>query len=86
MTIVNTIPSVLPCDEGSFRLSGGLPGTNNTGLVEMCIRNVWTAVCDTQFDIRSAQLLCGQLGLPTGRKLMDESSRAYVGICACIGR
>ena len=52
-----------PCDEGDIRLSRGLPGTNNTGLVEMCIRNVWAALCDKQFDDRAAQFVCTKLGL-----------------------
>ena len=55
--------TVQPCETGAMRLSAGLSGTNNTGRVEMCIRNVWAALCDRQFDHRSAALVCSKLGL-----------------------
>ena len=57
-----------------MRLSAGLPGTNNTGRVEMCIHNVWSAVCDRMFDDVSAQLVCTQLGLPSKSKC----------VCVCV--
>ncbi|CAI8051100.1 Deleted in malignant brain tumors 1 protein [Geodia barretti] len=53
-----------PCKDGSLRLAEGLPGSNNTGRVEMCIRNVWAGLCDTGFDDRNAEFVCSQLGLP----------------------
>ena len=55
---------VQPCKEGSLRLAGGLPGSNNTGRVEMCIQSVWAGLCDTSFDKSSAQFVCSQLDLP----------------------
>jgi deleted-in-malignant-brain-tumors protein 1 len=56
-----------PCEDGALRLSEGLPATNNTGRVEMCIRNVWTALCDETFDARGARLVCSQLGLHSNK-------------------
>ena len=70
--------TVQPCKDGSLRLAEGLPGSNNTGRVEMCVRNVWAGLCDSGFDDTSAEFVCSQLGLSGKSECTTE------GLWCCI--
>ena len=53
------------CTQGAIRLQGG---TSIQGRVEICINNAWGTVCDDFFGAPDAQVVCRQLGLPSGGK------------------
>ena len=83
--VFHTLPpfTVQPCNEGALRLSAGLPETNNTGRVEMCIRNVWAGLCDERFDDRDAELVCSQLGLHSKSKCVCVCVCVCLCVCVC---
>ena len=48
------------CVDGDIRIVGG--STALEGRVEVCLNNVWGAVCDNSFYAEEARVVCGQLG------------------------
>ncbi len=48
------------CEEGSVRLAGGV--IDQEGRVEVCINQVWGALCDDGWDSTDAHVICKQLG------------------------
>ena len=43
-----------------MRLSGG--STSNEGRVELCVSGQWKTVCDNDWSMSEAQVVCTQLG------------------------
>ena len=54
------------CYEGNVWLPGG--NTWREGTVEICHSGVWSTVCDDQFGVNEAKVVCSMLGYdPSGR-------------------
>lgn len=51
------------CTDGDVRLADGR--TEMKGRVEICIKGVWGAVTDTDWDYKAASVVCRQLQLPS---------------------
>ena len=53
-------PDITNCEDGDIRLVGG--ATVLEGRVEVCLNNVWGAVCRGGFHQVEAQVVCDQIG------------------------
>ena len=54
---------------GSVRLINSLTKNANRGIVEVCVDETWSRVCNEGWDYRDATVICNQLGLPSyGKK------------------
>lgn len=56
------------CTDGSVRLRDGTSSTN--GRVEVCQLGVWGTVCDDDWDVRDARVVCRQLNITTSSELL----------------
>ena len=56
------------CYDGEVRLRGGFD--ENQGRVEICFSGVWGTVCDNGWDEIDANVVCTQLGFPSGSKII----------------
>ena len=59
---MNTILEGDNCTGGDIRLRFG--PQENQGTVEVCVSSFWSAICDSSWDSRDAQVVCRQLGYP----------------------
>ncbi|XP_074153339.1 scavenger receptor cysteine-rich type 1 protein M130-like isoform X2 [Sminthopsis crassicaudata] len=81
----------LVCSEGAnmeLRLVGGT--TNCSGLVEIRVHGEWGRVCDTNWNMESATVVCRQLGCPTPKKAVSwfdggEQEHVWFGNVRCHG-
>ena len=56
-----------PCYDGEIRLEGA--NYDHEGRVQICYDNTWGTVCDVNWGINEATVVCTQLGfLSTGRQ------------------
>ena len=58
--MVNATP---PCSNGDLHLADG--SAVNEGRVEICYQNQWGTICDDNWDIFEARIVCSQLGYPS---------------------
>lgn len=56
------------CEENAVRLVDGLD--RNAGRVEVCVLETWRTVCDRQWTIEDASVVCRQLGFSRWSKLI----------------
>ena len=54
--------STTQCTNGKIRLVNGL--SNLEGRVEICVEGVWGTICDNNFDVNDARVICRQLEYP----------------------
>ncbi|NXB14858.1 DMBT1 protein, partial [Rhagologus leucostigma] len=77
------------CAGASVRLSGGRNGCEGRG--ELYDGSTWGAVCDDQWDLRDAQVLCRQLGCGQPLAALDTahfgpgSGRIFLDDVQCRG-
>ena len=62
-TDIRNLLHTAPCTYGQLRLVGG--SIPNEGRVEICINNVWGTICDDDWGVSDATVVCRQLGYST---------------------
>ena len=59
------------CTTGDIRLIGGR--TLTEGRIEICIEHVWGYICDNEWDVTDANIVCLQLGLYPSGNLINST-------------
>ena len=74
-----------------LRLRGPLSATGK-GRVEILHNTQWGTICDDNWDINDARVVCRQLGYPDavhalqGRSVLDGTGQIWLDDVACTGR
>ncbi len=63
------------CEEESLRLVGGL--TETEGRVEICLGGQWGTVCDDEWGVTDARIVCEQLGYPSS----GQYNQTFLNCC-----
>ena len=67
---------IVVCTEGMIRL---VNGTNTyEGRAEICINNTWSTICDNEWGLEEAVVVCNQLGFT--QKGNDHESSAITEV------
>ncbi|XP_071838879.1 scavenger receptor cysteine-rich domain-containing protein DMBT1-like [Apostichopus japonicus] len=75
-------------EEGSIRLAGG---NETAGRVEIYLNGEWGTVCDDEWDIHDAHVVCNELGFPgalgyrTGASFGEGTGEIYLDDVGCDG-
>ena len=64
------------CCDGSVRLSGGT--VSNEGRVELCVSGQWKTVCDNNWSMNEARVVCRQLGYSDRGDTLCLSSTTFI--------
>ncbi len=68
--------SQVPCAQRSTTIEGTVGSTYRVGRVSICDGTEWRAVCDTDWDINDARVVCRELGFPP--------EGMTVCVCVCV--
>ena len=58
------------CTTGELRLVNGGQVSENQGRLEVCTNNAWGTVCNYIFDNLEANVVCSQLGIAEGGRVV----------------
>ena len=68
---LNCFTASSQCTHGDIRLEEG--SVPSEGRVEVCVDSVWGTVCDDNWGVQDAMVVCGQLGYSrNGNRLSFE--------------
>ena len=76
--------SVSECANFDVRLTGG--SSNNTGIVEICINQLWSSVCFQYFDKEDASVVCAALGFQRFGKYSHSKHHTCMMFCSILRR
>jgi hypothetical protein len=71
--IMNISILLLGCMDGSVRLVDGDNYNATAGRVEYCVGGLWGTVCNYEWSLGDATVVCRQLGLNTFGKIIQPS-------------
>ena len=81
MTLYLIFHTSLANEEGYIRLTGGQDSSE--GRVEIFHNGVWGTVCDDNWDMNEAQVLCRQLSFPGAKEALVSFGSGKEALLDC---